>query len=111
MVENTENFQKVKFNYSLKIIPTINKSAYKVLMYQKVYQLIERMRCKAFFFNQDREKRAAKPTKRTYPTRRSAPQDKRLVEFDNALYKIISNIKFKKHYNKLQTELKNCLIK
>ena len=111
MVDNTENFEKVKFNYSLKNIPTTKKSEYIVLMYQKVYQLIERMRWKAFFFQQDRERGAAKQTKRTFPTRRSAPQDKRLVEFENALYKIISNIKFKKHYNKFQTELKNDLKK
>ena len=48
MVDNTGNFKKVNFSYSLKNIPTSNKSEYIVLMYQKVYQLIERMRWKAF---------------------------------------------------------------
>ena len=64
------------------------------------------MRWKAFFFQHDRERGTAKSTKRTFPTRRLAPQDKRLVEFENSLYKIISNIKFKKHFNIFQTELK-----
>ena len=54
-------------------------------MYQKVYQLVDRMRRKAFSFNQDRERKTAKPTKGTFLTRRSAPQDKRLVEFENTL--------------------------
>ena len=61
----------------------------------------------SIFFNQDQERRTAKPTKRIFPIRRSAPQDKRLVEFENALYKIISNFKLNKHYNNFQTKLKN----
>ena len=109
MVENTPNFEKVKFNYSTKNIPINNKAEYTVLMYQKVYQLIEKMRWKAFFFNQDQKRKT--PTKRIFPTRRSAPQDKRLVEFENALYKIINNIKFKKHNSKFQTKMKNDLNK
>ena len=106
MVENTQHFEKVKFNYSYKNIPINNKAEYTVLMYQKVYQLIERMRWKAFFFNQDQKRRTTEPTKRIFPTRRSAPQDKRLVEFENALYKIINNIKFKNHNSKFQTKIK-----
>ena len=73
MVDNTGNFKKVNFSYSLKNIPTSNKSEYIVLMYQKVYQLIEIMRWKAFFFNQDQKRRTAKPSKRIFPTRRSEP--------------------------------------
>ena len=111
MVENTQHFEKVKFNYSLKNIPINNKAEYTVLMYQKVYQLIERMRWKAFFFNQDQKRRSTEPSKRIFPTRRSAPQDKRLVEFENALYKIINNIKFKNYNSKFQTEMKNDLNK
>ena len=111
MVDKTENFEKVNFTYSMKNIPLSSKAEYIVLMYQKVYQFIEKMRWKAFFFNLDQQRRTTKPPKRIFPTRRSAPQDKRLVEFENALYKIISNIKFKKYYNKFQNDLKNDLKK
>ena len=85
-----KNFEKVNFTYSMKNISISNKLEYIVSMYQKVYQLIERMRWKAIFFNQDQQRRTAKPLKRIFPTRKSAPQDKSLAEFLNALYKIIS---------------------
>ena len=66
---------------------------------------IERMRWKAFFLNQDQKRKAAEPTKR----KQEDQHHKSLVEFKNALYKIISNIKFKNHNSKFQTEMKNDL--
>ena len=48
---------------------------------------------------------------RTFPTRRSAPSDNKLVKFEDALYKIINNIKFKTYTNNFQNNMKKDLNK
>merc|ERR1712096_515574 len=80
------------------------------------YKFIERLRWKAFFFNNNNNINKAQNVRttttsnnqhsRTFPTRRSAPSDNKLVKFEDALYKIINNIKFKTYTTNFQSNMK-----
>ena len=124
MVDNTLSFEKVEIKYSWKNIPICSKKEYKIQLYQKTYKFIERLRWKAFFFNnknninntnKGQNGRIAttnnNPHSRTFPTRRSAPSDNKLVKFEDALYNIVNNIKFKPYTNNFQNNMKKDLNK
>ena len=110
------NFDPIKFNYSMKNIPLCNERQYMSKMYNQVYNFVERLRWRASFFKiqKTEEKKHQEEDKNhqrnVFRTRNTPPPDARLADFENALYKLISNNKFKK-YNKSLLNTKKKVLK
>ena len=85
----------INLGYSVKNIPPCNCYQYTVKMYETASKLIERMRWKAHFSNAEEQETDQTEFKGIFPTEKSAPKDKHLTRFENELYDLIKNIKFR----------------
>ena len=91
------------FPYSMKNIPVPSKKLYLKILIDKVELLIKRMRCKALFLENESESTFIYGFK----TRKCPPQHKDLMEFEDDLQKMISNVQFRRVKNDYQNRLKN----
>ena len=106
------NMQQIKFNYSLKNIDLTSKDVYTRSLINKTQSFIQGMRWKAHFFlnqaNNDTEQdRAAHRSANTYglKSKRSAPPDAELREFEDDVARLIENVKFRDVNNEFMKEL------
>ena len=100
----------------MKNISLCSERQYMSKMYSQVYSFIERIRWRASYFNiqkldEKHQEEGKHHHKNTFPTRKTPPSDARLADFENALYKLISNIKFKNYSNQLLKTMKKDLKK
>ena len=91
------------FPYSMENIPVPSKKLYLKVLIDKVEILIKRMRRKALFFENESES----TFKCGFKTRKCPPQHKDLMEFEDDLQKMISNVQFRTVKNNFQNRLKN----
>ena len=110
MIKNTPDLRPINFNYSLKSIPiSTNNKQYKIKMYEKVDKLITKMRWKAFHLNNESTAVELSNYDGLFPTKKRAPEDKNLIKFENDLYELINNLKFRKYNNLFTQKLNNDL--
>ena len=91
------------FPYSMENIPVPSKKLYLKVLIDKVEILIKRMRRKALFFENDSES----TFKCGFKTRKCPPQHKDLMEFEDDLQKMISNVQSRIVQNDFQKRFKN----
>ena len=98
---------KAHFPYSLKNIPVPNKNSYLKLLIAKTESFFQRLRWAVFFFKkEDHDNTKTKKNTYGFKTEKTAPQDIDLIDFENDLISVISNIKFTTHLNQFQQQLK-----
>jgi len=78
-------------------------------MYEKVDKLITKMRWKAFHLNNESTAVELSNYDGLFPTKKRAPEDKNLIKFENDLYELINNLKFRKYNNLFTQKLNNDL--
>ena len=88
------NFQVKDFEYSTKNIPLASKNAYLQVLIAKTESLIQRMRCKAFFFL---SKNCNDTSKESYgfKSKRSPPHVAELNEFEGCMLEMIQRVEFR----------------
>ena len=91
------------FPYSMKNIPAPSKQLYLKILIDKVELLIKRMRWKALFFENESES----TFEYGFKTRKCPSKHKDLMEFEDDLQKLISNMHFRRVKNDFQDRLKN----
>ena len=91
------------FPHSMKNIHVPSKKLYLEILIDKVELLIKRMRCKALFLENESESTFIYGFK----TRKCPPQHKDLMEFEDDLQNMISNVQFRKVKNDFQNRLKS----
>ena len=100
------NFQVKDFEYSTKNIPLASKNAYLQALIAKTESLIQRMRCKAFFFL---NKNCNDTSKESYgfKSKRSPPHVAELNEFEGYMLEMIQRVEFRTntYSNDLQKKL------
>ena len=108
---------RANISYSLKNIPLSTKKAYINALVPKVTSFIQRLRWRAYIFLENSKKKRNTNTdddsenevgsKETFGfgTSRSAPPVQALSGFENDLYALISNLKFRKGKSKFQNQL------
>ena len=108
------------FNYSLKNIPIPNKTSYTLSLIDKIEHLIKRMRWKAHFFlnkestpnsTENNESNSQNNAKNTFgfKTRKTPPQITELAQFEEDLFNITKNLKFKQTNSDFQNKLNSDL--
>ena len=104
------NFQVKDFEYSTKNISLATKNSFKQRLIEKTESLIQRMRWKAFFFQNPDTKVATKETY-GFKSKRSLPHVKELDEFEGSMLGMIQCVQFKTnhHPNNLQRKLEKDL--
>ena len=90
------------FSYSMKNILVPLKKLYLKILINKVELLIMQMRWKALFFEIESES----TFKYGFKTRKCPPQHKDLMEFEDDLQKMISNVQFRRVKNDFKTDLR-----
>ena len=94
------------YNYSMKNIPIPSGKTYKMGLLEKVELLTKRMRWKAHLF-ENSDLRHNNPLHYIFKSRKSPPQHKELIEFENDLVKLMQNLKFKHFSNDFQDHMKS----
>ena len=98
--------ERFEFGKSLKNIPIPSKDSYMKLLLAKTGDFIERLRWKTFFFLNPKQGVEDLETF-GFNTTKSAPQSKELVNFENDLIELVSEVKFKDRItNQFQKELR-----
>ena len=83
------------FGYSLKNIPLPNKKTYTKLMIEKTQSFLKRLRWKAFFFDNPSENSGDRKQNFRFKSEKCPSQNKEILHFENDMYEMISNLKFK----------------
>ena len=83
------------FGYSLKNIPLPNPKTYTKLMIDKTHNFLKRLRWKAFYFDNPADSDRENSKTFGFKSEKSPPQNKDLQEFENDMYSMIKNIKYK----------------
>ena len=99
---------KFVLNYSLKNIPVGNKQAYMTKLYDMTAKFINRLRWKAYWYStddSDRNEDCDDEAAFKFPSRNSAPLCPELSAFEDELYDVIKNIKFRAYDNEFQHRL------
>lgn len=99
-LKNFKNMEKTNFDISLKNIPLTNKRNYFVKLLQKTEELVRRMRWKAFFFLRGNNLTEKEQEVYGFRSKKTAPFNKNLQEFEKDLLNIINNISFHKKKEK-----------
>ena len=126
MISSPKNnmLEILEFDGSLKNIPIANKHSYQVKLFHYTNALIQKMRWRAFFYEQKvynetinktdnddahlNNSKLSKINKLPFPTKRSAPVCTKLIPFESELIDLINKIGFKKSkVNNFQTDLRN----
>ena len=90
----------------MKNIPIPSEKTYKMALLEKVELLVKRMRWKAHLF-ENSDLRHNNPLRYIFKSRKSPPQHKELIEFENDLVKLMQNVKFKHFSNDFQDQMKS----
>ena len=103
---STKDIKLKDFEYSTKNIPLASKNAYLQVLIAKTESLIQRMRCKAFFFL---NKNCNDTSKESYgfKSKRSPPHVAELNEFEGCMLEMIQRVEFRTntYSNDLQKKL------
>ena len=95
------------FGYSLKNIPIPTKQNYIKSMIDKTSSFLKRLRWKAHFFDNPAAANSEQRETFGFASEKSPPQIKDLTAFENDMYHMIKNIKFKEFHNsEFQTKLR-----
>ena len=99
--------KKINFGYSMKNIATPNEDHYLKSLIIRTEDLIKRMRWKIFFYENDDINNEDEENCETFGfrTHKTAPQSQDLTPFEDDLYNLIVNIKFRNNSNEFQKQL------
>ena len=100
--------EKVNLGYSIKNIPYPDERSYKAKLIEQTEALVKRMRWKAIFFNAKDKKEDEKHIE-NYGLKysKSPAQVKELFHFENNLFQLVKDVKFRKTRNEFQKKLKD----
>lgn len=97
--------ENLQFDYSVKNIPIPPKDTYKIRLLEKVESVIKRMRWKALFFlNQKPDQQQS--NKFNLKWRICPPPIEELKPFEDDMFQIVENVKFKQVRNEFQEKLR-----
>ena len=99
-----DNFVKAVFDYSLKNIPVPSENTYLKSLVYECERFIQRIRWRAYFYLNGKPRT---PKRETYGfnTPHNAPQCNQLVNFENDITHLISNLEYRKVNNTFQQKL------
>ena len=98
-----DEFHKIKFEYSLKDIPTSGKKEYLIKLYDAISKFINRIRWKIFFSNKlDDSDTLNLNDESIFKSAKSAPTCDELKLFEKELFDIVKSIKFNKNISHFQ---------
>ena len=97
--------EKIQFDYSLKDIPIPSRNAYKSRLLNTTESFIKRMRWKAYFFLNPSTERNGNPY--NLKSRKYPPTIPQLEQFENDMFSMINNTKFRSVNTLFQSKLKN----
>ena len=98
--------EKLQFDYSKKNIPIPPKDTYKITLLEKMESVIKRMRWKAPYSlnpNSDQQQRS----KFNLKLRKCPPQIDEWKPFEDDMFQLVENVKFKQVRNKFQEKLRH----
>ena len=96
---------KLNITYSLKNIPIPNKFQYQKQLVSKVESFARRMRWRMFHILNPGHKENI--DNHGFKSQRNPPQMKELKAFEEDLFDLVANIKYKKHENQFLNQLKS----
>ena len=107
------NFEKLSFNYSTKNIPFCNNTEYKIKLLEKIRSFCRRIRIKLYFCTNDEDNISMIEKKETYgfKSKFTPKQPEELKNFENEMFDLINQVKFRKTKDNFQHELKKDLKK
>ena len=100
----------IKFDFSLKNIPLSNRLEYHRLLVARCEQFIRQLRWKTFYFRKDTA-RKEKKEKFGFKSNRTPPPDEELAAFENDLWDLVKNLKYRNNTSKFQQELRETVEK
>ena len=92
------------YSYSMKNMLLPSEKLYKTILIEKVELLFKKMRWKAHLY-ENSGLNTSNPLNDLFKSRKSSPQHKDLMQFENDLLELIKNVKFKKVRNKFLDQL------
>ena len=98
---------RFQLNYSDKNIPIPSQDSFLKRLISKTGNFINRIRWKAYFFDKKNTNDHEKQETFGFKTEKSPPTNTALAGFENDLYDLISNIKFRKVESEFQKNLCN----
>ena len=102
----TMNFEKINLGYSMKNIPIPPKKLYLKFMLDKVESFIKRLRWKAFYFDKKQLNQDEEPLNtHGFRSEKTPPTNNDLIPFENDIYELIHNLRYRKVTNKFQKNL------
>ena len=106
------DLQRRNLGYSLKNIPIPSKSTYKKILLVQVEKLVKRFRWTVHFFNkhQEENKKEEEEDKEDqelfgFKSSRTPQQQPELADFEEDIYRLIRNIKYRQVKNAFQCKL------
>ena len=99
-------FNQKHYNYSMKNLPIPSEKLYKMMLLEKVELLVKRMRWKVHLF-ENNDIRQCNPLHYIFKSRKTPPQHKDLVAFENDSVKLMQSVAFKNSYNDFQDQMKS----
>ena len=97
---------KIKYNYSLKNIPTPHNNSYKTKLIEKIESVIKRMRWRAhFYLNKEQTDNNIKETF-GFNSRKCPPSCTELTPFEKDMLDIITSLKYRDVKDAFQKKLK-----
>ena len=112
--------ERISINHSHKDIPTYSKTEYLVKLFDMTNKFLNKIRWALFWHektnetNQSNDELELDYNNQQYnifPTKKSGPSSNKLAAFENDLFDMCKNIKFKKVFSKYQNNLRNTLSK
>lgn len=105
--QSQPHMEKIQFDYGLKNIPIPQKNEYLTTLLAKVESVIKRMRWKAYFPNSENNTTVPQNNKFDLKSRNLPPRNDLLEAFEEDMFKMVENIRFKNVNNTFQNKLKN----
>ena len=112
MINEAPEMDPIRLGYSFKNIPLSSKKQYMAKMFEMTGRLVERMRWKVNFFDENANEGNQQERRKfdeVFKTSKSAPVIKELEQFENELYGMVTNIKFRKYSNSLMEKMREDL--
>ena len=98
------NPTKVSFDYSLKSIPIPTRNSHLRSMINKTELFLQRVRWKVYFFENPPNMQFRKETY-GFPSTKNAPQSKSLINFEQDITHLISNLEYSDHRTPFQKKI------
>ena len=100
--------EKVNLGYSTKNIPYPNERSYKAKLIEQIEAFIKRIRWKAIFFTSKTEREDTEEIPQTFGLKSSKcpSQVKELIQFENDLFQLAKDVKFRRTRNEFQQKMK-----